>query len=106
MPYSACLRNVVFAMSCVAKRNWKKIVQATPAENLWILPAGRCDVVSYQALSGQSIPVIMQRLTTQFDFTVVDSGCVLTGPESMIFGQHVGGGRLVHTSRRKPHAQG
>ena len=76
----------------------EEVVQATPAENLWILPAGRCDVVSYQALSGQTIPVIMQRLTDQFDFTVVDSGCVLTGPESLIFGQHVGG--VVMSTRR------
>ena len=72
----------------------EEVVQATPAENLWILPAGRCDVLSYQALSGQTVPVIMQRLTEQFDFTVVDSGCVLTGPESLIFGQHVGGAVL------------
>jgi capsular exopolysaccharide synthesis family protein len=65
------------------------VVQATPAENLWILPAGRCDVASFQALSGGDLANTMERLGAQFEFLVVDAGPVLTGPEALIFGQYV-----------------
>lgn len=74
------------------------VVQATPAENLWILPAGRCDQAAFHALAGPSLTTVMQHLKEQFDFVVVDSGPVLTGPEPMIFGQHVDG--AVLSSRR------
>ncbi len=67
----------------------EETVQATPAENLWILPAGRCDAVAYRALSGGILTDLMNRLNSQFDFIVVDSGPVLMGPEPLIFGQHV-----------------
>ena len=76
----------------------QSVVQATPAENLWILPAGRCDQVAFQALAGPALAGLMQQLKDQFDFVVVDSGPVLTGPESMIFGQHVDG--AVISTRR------
>ena len=72
----------------------ENVVQATPAENLWILPAGHCDNTSFQALSGALTPQILQAAGEQFDFVVVDSGPVLTGPESLIFGQHVDGAIL------------
>ncbi len=72
----------------------EEIVQATPAENLWILPAGRCDTAAFQALAGQGLGIAMERLTAQFDFVVVDSGPVLTGPEALIFGQFVDGAIL------------
>jgi capsular exopolysaccharide synthesis family protein len=76
----------------------EETVQATPAENLWILPAGRCDTASYQALSGPVVASVIERLTSQFDFVVVDTGPVLTGPESLLIGQHVDG--AVISSRR------
>ncbi len=76
----------------------QSVVQATPAENLWIMPAGRCDQVAFQALAGPVLAGLMQQLKDQFDFVVVDSGPVLTGPEAMIFGQHVDG--AVISSRR------
>ena len=70
------------------------VVQATPAENLWILPAGRCDNSSFQALSGPLTRQLIATAIERFEFVVVDSGPVLTGPESLIFGQHVDGAIL------------
>ncbi|MEM8680480.1 MAG: CpsD/CapB family tyrosine-protein kinase, partial [Planctomycetota bacterium] len=70
------------------------VVQTTPAENLWILPAGRCDALAFRAFSSDALSAIMERLSTQFDFIVVDSGPVLTGPEALIFGQYVDGAIL------------
>ncbi len=81
------------------------VVQATPSENLWILPAGTWDVGSYQGLSGNSVSAILTQLRSQFDFMVVDSGPVLIGPEAMIFGQYVSGAifatRQDHSSIEK-----
>lgn len=76
----------------------QSVVQATPAENLWILPAGRCDKVSFQAMAGPALTSLVDELKQQFDFIVVDAGPVLTGPEALIFGQCVDG--AVISSRR------
>ncbi len=67
----------------------EEVVQATPAEGLWILPAGRYDMAVMQAISGPALPKMMDRLESQFDFVIMDSGPVLTGPGAMICGQHV-----------------
>ena len=76
------------------QQSMENVVQATPAENLWILPAGRCDNTAFQALSGSMTPDILAAAIGQFDFVVVDAGPVLTGPEALIFGQHVDGAIL------------
>lgn len=67
----------------------EETVQATPAEGLWILPAGRCDIASMQSLSGPGVAAIADNLKSQFDYVILDSGPVLTGPEAMIYGQYV-----------------
>ncbi len=67
----------------------EEVVQATPAEGLWILPAGRCDMATMQAMSSPVVPAIMDRVSEQFEFVILDSGPVLTGPEAMIYGQYV-----------------
>lgn len=75
-----------------------EVIQATAAEGLWIMPAGQCDLVSLQALAGQSVGAILDKITAQFDFVIVDSGPVLTGPEAMIYGQYLDG--AVISTRR------
>jgi succinoglycan biosynthesis transport protein ExoP len=67
----------------------EEVVQATPAEGLWILPSGRCDATTLQMIAGQGFSATIERLSAQFDFIILDSGPVLTGPEAMIYGQHV-----------------
>ncbi len=80
----------------------EEVVQTTPAENLWILPSGRCDTVAFQALAGPATGVTLERLKSQFDFIVIDAGPVLTGPEALIFGQHVDGAVI---STRRDHSR-
>jgi len=75
-----------------------EVVQATAAEGLWIMPAGQCDMASLQALAGPSIATILETVAAQFDFVIVDSGPVLTGPEAMVYGQYVDG--AIVSSRR------
>ena len=67
----------------------EEVIQATPAEGLWILPAGRFDNVVMQAISGPAFSQTMDRLREQFDFVILDSGPVLTGPGAIICGQNV-----------------
>ncbi|MCA9264839.1 MAG: polysaccharide biosynthesis tyrosine autokinase [Planctomycetales bacterium] len=76
----------------------EEVIQSTPAESLWILPAGHCDFASIQALAGQGAANIMDWCREQFDHVVIDSGPVLVGAEAMIYGQHVDGAVLC--SRR------
>ncbi len=67
----------------------EEVIQATPAEGLWILPAGRYDSAVMQAISGPVLAETMERVVGQFDFVILDSGPVLTGPGAIICGQHV-----------------
>jgi capsular exopolysaccharide synthesis family protein len=67
----------------------EEVIQATPAEGLWILPAGRFDGSVMQAFSGPVLAQTMERLADQFDFVILDSGPVLTGPVAIICGQYV-----------------
>ena len=71
------------------------VVQATPAENLWILPAGHFDISSQHGLNGQVVGDLLADLRDQFDFVVIDSAPVLTGPESMMYGHYISGAILV-----------
>jgi capsular exopolysaccharide synthesis family protein len=81
------------------------VVQATPSENLWILPAGATASASFQSLSGNDVGGVLTQLRAQFDFVVVDTAPILTGPDAVIFGVHVSGAviatRQDHSSIEK-----
>jgi capsular exopolysaccharide synthesis family protein len=65
------------------------IIRATPAANLWLIPAGQCDPQTLQALAQDALPPILDRLKEQFDFIIVDSSPVLPVVDAMVIGQHV-----------------
>src|SRR5207247_7787622 len=52
-------------------------VRPGPANDLWVLPAGRFTSEGIQALALAGVPTIFGRLREQFDFIVVDSCPVL-----------------------------
>lgn len=64
-------------------------VQPTAVERLWVIPSGRYDQASMQALSGDSARRIFGELKSQYDFVVIDVGPVLTSADPMLVGQHV-----------------
>jgi capsular exopolysaccharide synthesis family protein len=65
------------------------VVRSTPADNLWVVPAGQCDALALQALAQDAVPAILERLKEQFDFVVLDSSPVLPVADALVIGQHV-----------------
>ncbi|MGD9719583.1 MAG: polysaccharide biosynthesis tyrosine autokinase [Pirellulales bacterium] len=65
------------------------VVHPTRTANLWLLPAGRCDLRSVQALSTSYLGTAIAGLCVQFDYVVIDSGPVLKVADSLLVGQHV-----------------
>ncbi len=64
-------------------------VHPTRSANLWVMPAGRCDMQSVQALSGESLTQAADNWRSQFDFVVIDAGPVLKVADPLLLGQHV-----------------
>jgi capsular exopolysaccharide synthesis family protein len=64
------------------------VVLPTQQPNLWIVPAGRCDMQSVQALAGEAAEKLLDAWRGDFDFVVLDSGPVLHVADAMLLGQH------------------
>ena len=65
------------------------VLQPTRAANLWMVPAGRCDSRSVQALSGTSLSESIAAFLKQYDYIVIDAGPVLAVADPLLLGQHV-----------------
>jgi polysaccharide biosynthesis transport protein len=65
------------------------VIHPTRTANLWLMPAGRCDLKSVQALSTAYLGTGIAALSVQFDFVVIDSGPILKVADSLLVGQHV-----------------
>jgi capsular exopolysaccharide synthesis family protein len=67
------------------------VIRATPARNLWLIPAGQFDEQALQmfTLSQDGFCPLLDRLKTQFDFIVIDSSPVLPVVDTLVIGQNV-----------------
>jgi succinoglycan biosynthesis transport protein ExoP len=65
------------------------VIHPTRTANLWLLPAGRCDLRSVQALSTSYLGTAIAALCVQFDYVIIDSGPVLKIADPLLIGQHV-----------------
>jgi polysaccharide biosynthesis transport protein len=65
------------------------VIHPTRAANLWLMPGGRCDLKSVQALSTNLFGSVIADLCVQFDYLVIDSGPVLKVTDPLLVGQHV-----------------
>jgi len=67
------------------------VIRATPANNLWLIPAGQFDEQALQALtlSQAGFSPLLEQLKTQFDFIVVDSSPVLPVVDTLVIGQNM-----------------
>jgi capsular exopolysaccharide synthesis family protein len=65
------------------------VIRATPANNLWLIPAGQCDAQTLQNLAQDGMGSALAHLKEQFDFIVVDSSPVLPVADALLIGQHV-----------------
>jgi capsular exopolysaccharide synthesis family protein len=68
-----------------------EVVKATPAENLWVLPAGYRDGNTDQYLASPVVSRLFAELRNRFDIIIVDTGPALTSPDAMLLGQHADG---------------
>jgi capsular exopolysaccharide synthesis family protein len=67
------------------------VIRPTPANNLWLIPAGQFDEQALQmlTLTQEGFSPLLQQLKTQFDFIVVDSSPVLPVVDTLVVGQNV-----------------
>lgn len=65
------------------------VIHPTRTANLWLMPAGRCDLRSVQALSNAQLGATIAALCVQFDYVIIDSGPVLKVADALMVGQHV-----------------
>lgn len=63
----------------------------SPLEGLWLIPAGRADGQSLQALAREKGHDLFATLRRQYDFVVVDSAPVLPVADSLLLGRYVDG---------------
>ena len=64
---------------------------STPIANLWVIPAGRWNRETAQALATGNIAELFGYLRHNFDFALVDSPPVLPLADSLLLGQHCDG---------------
>jgi polysaccharide biosynthesis transport protein len=67
------------------------VVQPSPMDGLWILPAGHSDTAAFQGLARHKCRDIFKLLRDQYDFILVDSAPVLPVADSLLIGQCVDG---------------
>ena len=65
-----------------------EVVQHVSVEGLSLIPAGYCDQASLRALTSSSVQDLFNKLRSEFDFIVLDSGPVLVGADPLLLGQH------------------
>jgi capsular exopolysaccharide synthesis family protein len=65
------------------------VIHPTRTANLWLMPAGRCDLRSVQALSTSYLGTAIAALCVLFDYVIIDSGPVLKIADPLLIGQHV-----------------
>jgi capsular exopolysaccharide synthesis family protein len=64
-------------------------IRPTLLDGLSVVPAGQWDRNVIQALARDGVAKILQQLTEEFDFVVVDSHPVLEATDALLLGQHV-----------------
>ncbi|GAB6166902.1 polysaccharide biosynthesis tyrosine autokinase [Thermostilla marina] len=69
----------------------EEIVRETDRENLWLIPAGRCDSEALQAIARSDPERLFQVLRREFDFVVVDTSPLLTAADSLAVGRFMDG---------------
>jgi len=67
------------------------VIRATPATNLWLIPAGQFDEQALQTftLSQDGFSPLLEQLKAQFDFIVIDSSPVLPVVDTLVVAQNV-----------------
>jgi capsular exopolysaccharide synthesis family protein len=70
------------------------VIQPTHAEGLWLLTAGYCDTDAIQAMAGEQLQPIFEKLRADYDFIIIDAAPVIGLSDSLLFGQYCDGAIL------------
>lgn len=66
-----------------------EIVHETEHDNLWLIPAGRCDSEALQGVARGDLDNLFASLREEFNFVIVDTSPVLTAADSLAMGRYV-----------------
>ena len=70
------------------------VIRPTHAEGLWLLTAGYCDVDAIHALATEQMQPAFDKLSSEYDFIIIDGAPVLGMSDALIFGQYCDGAIL------------
>jgi capsular exopolysaccharide synthesis family protein len=62
-------------------------VKPTMTGRLWLMPAGKVDAHSLQALAQEGMAGVFERLKEQYDFIIIDTSPVLPIPDALLLAQ-------------------
>jgi capsular exopolysaccharide synthesis family protein len=63
-------------------------IKPTAVSRLWLMPAGKVDGHSLQALAQDGVGDLFEHLKEQYDFIVLDTSPVLPVPDALLLGKH------------------
>ena len=66
-------------------------IQATAAGRLWLLPAGKVNAHSLEALALEGVAEVFDRLKEQYDFIVIDAPAILPVHDALLLARHANG---------------
>ena len=70
----------------------REAIVAASAENLWVLPAGKCDKFAIDALARDGFAKILEEVGRhEFDFILIDSAPVLPVADTLLIAKNVDG---------------
>ncbi len=70
----------------------REVIVAASAENLWVLPAGKCDKFAIDALARDGFAKILEEVGRhEFDFILIDSAPVLPVADTLLIAKNVDG---------------
>jgi capsular exopolysaccharide synthesis family protein len=70
------------------------VIRPTPADNLWMVTAGRCCATAVMGLGKETAAEIIGQLEARFEFIVIDTGPVLKVADALLLGAHADGAIL------------
>ncbi len=70
------------------------VIRPTPADNLWMITAGRCCATAVMGLGKEAAAEIIGQLEARFEFIVIDTGPVLKVADALLLGAHADGAIL------------
>ncbi len=80
------------------------VVRHLPASNLWVLPAGACPSMPYEALRSPRVGELLEEARGRFDYVLVDTPPVVPVADWRVLGQWVDGVLLVVGAHYTPRA--